>query len=68
MLPTTRFRSVIHPLGIHHYTPWVLGVATYEAGPLLRVFLKDAPKTWREDVQVRRCRICNLQKIRRLDG
>lgn len=65
-MESTRLRRYLHSVGVHHYTPWVLGVATYEAGPLLRVLLKDAPKTWREDVQVRRCRICNLQKIRSL--
>lgn len=65
-LPTTTFRRYVHTLGIHHYTPWLFAVATYEAGPLLRVLDRNGPNEWREDVQVRYCRICKIQKLRRI--
>lgn len=65
-LPTTTFRRYAHTLGIHHYTPWMIATATYQAGPLLRVLAKNAPNEWSESVQVRHCRICQIQKLRRL--
>lgn len=68
-LPTTTFRSYAHTIGIHHYTPWMWAEATYEAGPLLRALLRNnTPTEWREPVQVRHCRICKIQRIRRVSA
>ena len=60
-----RIRRVLHTLGIHHYYRWMWATAHYEAGPLLRWLSKTHPTEWTESVQVRRCRICGYQKIRR---
>lgn len=65
-LPTTTFRVYAHAFGFHHYTPWMIATATYQAGPLLRMLDKGGPNEWKEDVQVRHCRICKVRKLRRL--